>query len=121
MRFSPFSQSEHVRDDSMMFSAVYYFSHPRRTDNSTPSPPSTPHIREALNMDNQPTSSLYSDLLSPADIGALSYMSGADVGHQSSISEGSKCSHSVVPFSEYANAVSATSCCFPSELSNYIV
>src|SRR5882672_10716414 len=57
MRFSPFSQSEHVRDDSMMFSAVYYFSHPRRTDNPTPSAPSTPHIREALNMDNQPTSS----------------------------------------------------------------
>jgi transcriptional enhancer factor len=128
-RFSSFSQSEGAKENSLMFSAVYHFSYPRRTDEPASSPSPTHDIRNnesysftASNLDNRLSNSWYSDLLSPADVRALSYTPDANVEHQLTMSEGSEeCDRSVGSFSEDANAVSPISSCFPADLSNYIV
>jgi hypothetical protein len=112
-----------------MFSAVYHFSYPRRTDELASSPSSAHDIRNhesysftASNLDNRLSSSWYPDLISPADIRALSYTPDANIEHQLTMSEGSEeCDRSVGSFSEDANSVSPISSCFPADLSNYIV
>lgn len=127
-RFS-FSQSEGTKENSLMFSAVYHFSYPRRTDELASSPSSTHDIRHhesysftASNLDNRISNSWYPDLISPADIRALSYTPDANIEHQLTMSEGSEeCDRSVGSFSEDANSVSPISSCFPADLSNYIV
>jgi hypothetical protein len=124
-RSSRFSAPEGIKDDSLMFSAVYYFNYPRRTDGPASSP-STPVDDEAYSftashLDTRLSSSWYSGLLSPEDVN-LSYTPDANIENQLTMTESSEeCSRSVGAFSDDANSVSPISSCFPTDLSNYIV
>jgi transcriptional enhancer factor len=123
------STNSGIKDDILMFSAVYHFSYPQMTDSLTPSLPSTPTVSDneaesfmASPLDDHLSSSWYSDLFPLTDTRSPSKLADNEecgrgafsaLHHDIGASRG--------PFPEDVPVMSPMSSCFPTDLSNYII